>query len=309
MLAVADDFLQSIDTYFGHPKMDRRGERWPLCPFHPDRRPGSFSYGPRGYTCFACGAQGGLRKLAEHLRLETRPPLPAPRPRVPQPTPRLYDWQRDPEYWRRFLPLPQVALDYYHGRGFTDETIARWRLGYGVLPASRCKFPRLVLPVFDAGRLVGLRGRALDPADLDAKWLCAAGSKTTLFGADTLAHGRPVIVAEAPYSAILATQQASHVAAVASTAPAHWQRDWTDRIKASDPAWVLVWYDHDEAGEVNGRRVYEALSAAGLRVRRYPWPRAAAEKRDLADLVKETGQVPVSKPPPLCLAGVDRAYW
>ena len=41
---------------------DAAGEYWALCPFHADRRVGNFSVSERGYTCFSCGAAGGLVK-------------------------------------------------------------------------------------------------------------------------------------------------------------------------------------------------------------------------------------------------------
>lgn len=49
---------------------DSRGEYWPLCPFPDhggDHRHGSFHVSERGYYCHACGAKGGLYKLAKHL--------------------------------------------------------------------------------------------------------------------------------------------------------------------------------------------------------------------------------------------------
>lgn len=71
-----DDLLRAI-----LPKLDRggcpdrqwpdgRGEYWPLCPFPEhggDHEIGSFHVSKRGYTCHACGAKGGLHKLAKHL--------------------------------------------------------------------------------------------------------------------------------------------------------------------------------------------------------------------------------------------------
>ena len=44
---------------------DARGEYWALCPLHADHHAANFSVSERGYACFACGAQGGLRTLAE----------------------------------------------------------------------------------------------------------------------------------------------------------------------------------------------------------------------------------------------------
>ena len=71
-----DELLQEVLT-----KLDRgdapddkwpdgKGEYWALCPFHDDRHAENFSVSERGYNCFACGAKGGPRKLAEHLGVE-----------------------------------------------------------------------------------------------------------------------------------------------------------------------------------------------------------------------------------------------
>ncbi len=320
------DYLAQIDRHFGYPKPDRREDRLALCPFHPDRHVGTFSYGPRGFKCWACDAKGGLRTLAAHLGLDASTPLPVrrrPAPR-PEPAPIIREWQRDPDYWRRFLPLPDDARAYYHSRGFTDESIERWRLGYGVLPSSRCVFPRYILPVFEGGRLVMLRGRLDDSHGIPCsackhyqdeqcderkgKWLRSAGGPgNVLFAAECLAPGKVVVVTEAPYSAILAMQEAPHVAAVASTAPAHWEDAYTWRIVESEPAWALVWFDHDVGGRKNGQRSYEALKATGINVRLYHWNVQAAEKHDLADVLVETGRVPLAAPRPL-FAGCGNAY-
>jgi len=49
---------------------DSNGEYWALCPFHRDTHVGNFSVSERGYTCFSCGAAGGLKKLAERLGVD-----------------------------------------------------------------------------------------------------------------------------------------------------------------------------------------------------------------------------------------------
>lgn len=46
---------------------DGKGEHWALCPYHADTHAENFSVSERGYKCFACGASGGLRDLAEKL--------------------------------------------------------------------------------------------------------------------------------------------------------------------------------------------------------------------------------------------------
>lgn len=46
---------------------DRKSEYWAHCPFHADKHATNFSVSAAGYRCFACGAKGGLRALAEKL--------------------------------------------------------------------------------------------------------------------------------------------------------------------------------------------------------------------------------------------------
>ncbi len=244
-----------------------------------------FAFNHLGGHCFVCGYSISIARLASTLNAGpvhfTRETIEAARP-----APITYWWQNRPDIWKSFLNLPGFARDYYHRRGFTDASIDRWHLGYGVLPCSRVKVPRLILPVFEKGRLVALRGRAILEEDRDAKWLQAAGSRTVLFGAETLEPGKRVIVTEAPYSAILALQESSLVAAVAGTGGAAcWRPEWTQRIRDSRPLWVLVWYDNDEAGQRNGVKVVNELLRAGLPATLYQWPSTAPAKADLADII------------------------
>lgn len=44
---------------------DRNGDYWPLCPYHNDKKPGSFSFGEKGFNCFSCGESGNLKKAGE----------------------------------------------------------------------------------------------------------------------------------------------------------------------------------------------------------------------------------------------------
>ncbi len=285
---------------------DHRGEFWGVCAFHADRKPGSFSFSERGYHCFSCGEHGSLRRLAEQIGIEVGRSAPIVMLSRARPRPaRIHDWQRDPDYWRRFLPLPPEAREYYHSRGFTDGTIESRRLGYGVLPDSRCPHPRAILPVFEDGRLVAIRGRAILGSDHFDKWLCSGGSRVALYGAESLSPDRPVVITEAPYSAILAQQERPDLAAVAGTAgAATWRDEWTRQVVETEPSWVLIWYDADEAGRTNGQRVAERLRAAGLTVRVYQWPRGTAEHRDLADVLAEGGEIPIPMPAKV----VDYAY-
>ena len=299
---IAMDLLDSIDAYFGWPRPDRKGERWTLCqgPNHQDRHVGSFSYGENGYNCYSCGFRGSLRRLAEYLGIigvdaapEYHPRSaaggsasgrPRPRPAAPPAPPR--PWQTDPGILERFQPIPRLGLDYAYSRGLSDSSIERWRIGWGVLPSSRARLPRLILPVIEGGQVVGLRGRAVHPDDDAPKWLVAAGSKTTLFGAESLAVGANVIVTEAPLACILVAQEYPEYVAVASTAGCGaWRDEWTEAIRAGHPRKVRVQMDNDAAGHAAALKVGNALAAAHVPVEVYPWPKGLPPKYDLADLI------------------------
>lgn len=293
---------------------DRDGETHIACPAcgkEPKRGHVHFSFSERGGKCFVCDAHYGIFALRRMLLGDDPKPIPIrPVQRPPASIDVEPGWKAYPTIWQTFLHLPQLARDYYHGRGFSDETITRWRLGYGILPSSRCRFLRLILPVFVDGRLVAIRGRALDPQDQGDKWLCSRGSQTVLFGADTLETGRIVIVTEAPYSAILAHQNRPDLAAVAGTGGAAcWREEWSQQIAESDPAWCLVWYDADEAGEINGERVAKSLRGAGLRVQVWRWRPGTEKKRDLADVLAAGEHLPVAPRRPAQLVdGIEPAW-
>lgn len=291
-LALLLQVAQQFTTFHPREYPDGRGEYWTLCPYHPDQTLGSFSFSARGYKCFACGAQGSLHGLARRVLGDEITPnlvLLPPKPREIKERP---SYLNQIDVLRDFRPLPPEAIAYYQKRGFTDESRDRYFLGYGVLPWSRCHHPRLILPIFTENGLVGLRGRQLacecDPKK--TKWLTSNGSLTVLFNAQRLTPGCTVIVTEAPYSAILAMQDAPGVVAVASTSGAGtWEDDWSATIARCHPRCVIIWFDFDPAGEKSAKKVSMSLLNAGCLVRKFSWPWNTKPNTDLADYRKNHG--------------------
>ena len=66
--------------------------------------------------------------------------------------------------------LNEASCDYLQERGFTQEIIERFQLGYDT------KSDRVTIPIFDeVGRLVGFKGRSIDP-DVKPKYKVLGGS-------------------------------------------------------------------------------------------------------------------------------------
>ena len=219
-VAQATDIVELVGQYVA---LKRKGKEFAgLCPFHDDRRPSmNVSPAKQIFKCFACGAGGGVyqfvmlydklafpeavRALAERANI----PLPAD---AGEPAPAGGVSKNDllsvtafaAEFFRRQLhsPAGADALAYARARGFRDESIERFGLGYAPdawdalgqaaragrigeasLLAAGLVAPRegggcydrfrnrLIFPILDlTGRPIAFGGRAL-AADERAKYL------------------------------------------------------------------------------------------------------------------------------------------
>ena len=242
---MTDDLLARLcDFYAARP--DRRGEVHVDCPWcgkEAKRGQTHFSFSTRGYFCFVCGEGGeGLERLADHVGLHTPddwtpPPAPKPKPK------RRYRWQDEivslVERWRT---APGVVEAWQRYRPLSTEAIRANRLGLGVLPSSRCKHRRLLIPLVDFdGAVVGVRGRSID-CDC-GRWLSPAGNEKTLYNWQALGHGQIVFLVENAADALLLTERMDAVA-VATLSISYWGDGWGECIAEAEPEKVVVAYDN-----------------------------------------------------------------
>lgn len=156
MSGITDEIIERVkheanivDVIGDYVRLRRTGKNWlGLCPFHEDKRPSMHVEPVKGiFKCFACGEGGNVftflmklnnwtfpetvRNLAAQLNIEI------PETRVERKD--LEDRERYVsavrEAARRYhrvlrSPAGEHALAYFRGRGFTDETINRFGLGY-----------------------------------------------------------------------------------------------------------------------------------------------------------------------------------
>lgn len=268
---------------------DRSGEYSGLCPFHDDQKLGNFHFSEKGYKCFACPAKGSINRLARKTAkiFEDLPFTFVERKPWEPPVWATLD------YTAAYGFIPEDALAYYKKRGFNAQSIRNYRLGYGVLPeyTSSCRHNRLIIPVFEDGQLVSLKGREFDPAcDCDKKWAFAKGSKPVLFNADLLKYVQNrgvVIVTEAPYSCILSMQDEPGFVTVASSGGANtWLSEWTDAIVEAKPRHVYLWFDNDDAGAEWAEIIGFNIAGKGVPTSIFVWPPGLPEHYDLADYRK-----------------------
>ena len=205
--------LSIVDVVSRRVPLTKKGQNyWGCCPFHNEKTP-SFSVNEdKGfYHCFGCGEHGdiisftmksenvgfvdAIKELAEMAGLK----LPEFKPRDPAVVQREESYfditeRAAAEYQKQlFTPTGAVALEYIRGRGFTDEMIKKYRLGYApknnliankfvntkqdvLIGTGLCRRgdygmydffrDKLMFPIFSArGQVVAFSGRSLDGSE------------------------------------------------------------------------------------------------------------------------------------------------
>ena len=294
-------------------KLARSGRNWKgCCPFHNEKTPSFYVY-DNGYHCFGCGQHGdaisfvmqaqglgfmeAVNQLAGEAGLE-----------VPQPSPAAAEAERvrlslqdvleaaEAAYRRRlYLPEGARALEYLRGRGLSEETIARFGLGWsgegrGALAADLARtgvggdmlleaglmrpgdegrapydlfFNRVMFPIRDRrGRVISFGGRILadgQPKYVNGPETPVFSKRRTLYGLDLAreaARGGAAVLVVEGYMDVIALHQAGFHAAVAPLGTALTEEQLEELWRLS--AAPVLCFDGDAAG------VRAALRAAEL---------------------------------------------
>lgn len=169
-------------------KLTRKGrEHWGCCPFHNEKTPSFSVSDEKGfYHCFGCGAHGdvigfvmraqglpfpeAVERLAGEAGMEVPKATPEERERAKREA-SLYDvMEAACQHFERHLRKPEgrEALAYLKGRGLSDETIARFRLGFAPDDRNELKVALLSESVtkemlIEAGLLIQPEDQGRDP--------------------------------------------------------------------------------------------------------------------------------------------------
>lgn len=205
--------LSIVDVVSRRVPLTKKGQNyWGCCPFHNEKTP-SFSVNEdKGfYHCFGCGEHGdiisftmksenvgfvdAIKELADMAGMK----LPEFKPRDPKIVAREESYfdimeRAGAEYQKQlFTPAGAVALEYIRRRGFTDDMIKKYRLGYApknnfiankfvntrqdiLIGTGLCRRgdygmydffrDKLMFPIFSArGQIVAFSGRSLDGSE------------------------------------------------------------------------------------------------------------------------------------------------
>lgn len=287
-----------------HGEIDRREEchiPCPDCGHESSPKNPHCSFSEKGFYCFVCGSKYSLMGLANRVNLETGSYIPLPaKPREPE---KPASWIPMAETLvDRYIKHPYKIREWQKYKPISRETIIKRRLGIGILPASKCKHERLIVPIIDGSEIVGLRGRSLG-CDC-GKWLAPLGTRLEhlpLYG-----EIRSITwIVENPIDALLLAERLEY-GAVATYSVSYWREEWIQPLRACDL--VIIAYDNDLPGNggserrdefireylkthnqippSNGIRLANCLNMEGIRTVLYGWGKKPF-KYDIGALIAE----------------------
>ena len=293
-------------------KLSKSGRNWKgCCPFHNEKSPSFYVY-EDGYHCFGCGAHGDAISFVMHTTGASFPEAVQSLANeagldVPKPTPAAAAAERQRlelvdvlalagQFYQHLLHERDGAggLSYLRGRGLSDETIARFGLGWsgdgrGALPAALARqdvstdmligaglmraaeegrpardqfYNRVMFPIRDrSGRVVSFGGRILgdgQPKYVNGPETAVFAKRRMLYGLDfaraAARAGQPVVVVEG-YMDVIALHQAGFGGAVAPLGTALTAEQLVELWRLS-PHPVLC-FDGDTAGSRAAARAAE----------------------------------------------------
>ncbi len=156
---------------------------------------------------------------------------------------------------RLWTPEGTETLTYLHGRGLRDETIRAARLGWtpGVMiptrEGDRCYQARgVVIPWFDGDRLALVKIR--QPEGREPKYAEAFRDRPRVYPDPAVIEpGRPLVVVEGEFDALLLGQELRDLAAVVTLGSASSRPDLAARSEMLAAAPWYIATDADEAGD------------------------------------------------------------
>lgn len=203
--------LSVVDVVGRVVPLTRKGQNyWGCCPFHNEKTPSFSANEEKGfYHCFGCGEHGDIISFTmKHNNMDFKSAIaelanmaglkmPDYKPRDPNIVRRedaLFDiCERAAQTYaeKLFTPDGAHALDYVRRRGFSDEMIKKYRIGYApknniiankfaeskfLIPSGLCRRgdygmydffrDKLMFPIFNAhGKIVAFSGRSLDGSE------------------------------------------------------------------------------------------------------------------------------------------------
>jgi len=172
----------------------------------------------------------------------------------------------------------QIALDYLHGRGLTDETLHKHQIGYNPIAYTELYsdwgleqvneksevilFKGITIPCFIEDQIWYLKIRQLD---ISPKYVQIRGGRMALYGADDLLAKDVALLVEGEFDKLIAEQIVGNwvgVATFGSASSCSIASAWKDKLQNAQA--TLLALDVDAAGRTGGAGLLEIIPNAHI---------------------------------------------
>jgi len=183
-----------------------------------------------------------------------------------------------PEKVVQYSPLVEIFYEYgkrfgnywHDKRGYTDATIAEFKLGY--------TGNWYTIPIFEHGQFINFQARKDNPKAVK-HWYKGIGPHSFNFSILKLTDW--VVITEGPVDAIMLRQ--NDIPAVSQTGGSgYWDRNWNPQFSTKKKIYIV--YDNDDAGRYHAKKVANQWGRAKwYAFSGYP------DKYDITDYFKDGG--------------------
>lgn len=281
----------------------KTGKEWKgLCPFHADGDP-SLSVNHTFWHCHAgCGSGNAIHFVERikgvpfldalswlteyaggHAMQEHRVQVEKKRPTVVLTDGIVQHFQQG---------ISDRVRAYYHSRGLTDATIETYRLGYGLMPASRVRQPRYAIPFIDRDgkpRTFRFRRDDSNPEDTGGKYMGLTGTPTYVFGLHQLPPTDWAILVGGQFDVMALAQMG--LPALSGAGEAHFRTEWLLDILTAGVTTLYLLLDNEPAGAKGAESVLAlARPLKDLSIVPVSWPDDTPEGTDVCDVIEQGWQ-------------------
>jgi len=257
--------------------------------------PDADTYG--AWFCHLCNRKGGINALREHFGDEPIGVHTAVSKSI------LFTAVR---YYQDRLYENITAYQYLADiRGLTDDTIKGSFLGWadggllthliasgfeledikntGLINQFGSDFlqEKIIIPYFDYGEVVSLRGK-----EIGGKYLSLPGSRARIYGIDRVRGEQTVLLSAGEFDSLVLTQLGYAAAGVPGENI--WKQEWTPEFE--DAKRIFILFDNDAAGKAGAEKLATRLGPSS-RVVEMPEARAGQKKIDVSEWYVNHGKV------------------
>jgi len=218
-----------------------------VCPFCQDEKYHFYMDPNEGpWFCHKCNEKGNLLTLKKHMgdvQETIRPAFKKPKYKRPH--------QDQADKYHQALLKDSEALNYLDGRGISQESIERFKLGLSQNNGTRW----ITVPHYQDKTLENIKFRSLPPAEKTFKRV--AGCRSILFNANSLKGQKEIFITEGEVDGISLIQEGIENVVSGTTGSGSFDPEWIDQLKHLKKIYIV--YDSDESGQKGARSLAKRL--------------------------------------------------